>query len=188
MPLYPLSRTETGDSRRGLLTRTESVSTIDTQRYLTRTPTNMSNSYTLSRTDTNVSNPYSLKRTDTNISNSQSLHRNDSDARDFPPLKKQPTLPHLAEDFEMPQRPTRIDTRGPPRSGSMSARSYGPPSAGPSSTRSDFGPPLRSNTSTRMEPSFGPPPRSNTFGGVSATPRRPERPFEPNTRGYPVPR
>jgi hypothetical protein len=188
MPLYPLSRTDTTDSRRGLLARTESVSTIDTQRYLTRTPTNMSNSYTLTRTDTNVSNPYSLKRTDTNISNPQSLHRNDSDARDFPPLKKQPTLPHLAEDFAAPRRPTRIDTQGPPRSGPTSARSYGPPSAGPSSSRSDFGPPLRSNTGARMEPSFGPPPRSNTFGGVSATPRRPERPFDPNARGYPVPR
>jgi hypothetical protein len=201
MPLYPLSRTNTADSRRGLLTRSESVSTIDTQRYLTRTPTNMSNSYTLgrtdtnisnsrslNRTDTNVSNPHSLTRTDTNISNPQSLHRNDSDERDFPPPKKQPTLPHLAGDFTIPQRPARIDPRGPPRSGPTSARSYGPPSVGPSSARTDFGPPSRSNTSTRMEPSFGPPPRSNTFGGVSATPRRPERPFDPNTRGYPVPR
>jgi len=188
MPLYPLSRTETADSRRGLLSRTESVSTIDTQRYLTRTPTNMSNSYTLTRTDTNVSNPYSLKRTDTNISNPQSHHRTDSDARDFPPPKKQPTLPHLAGDFAVPQRPIRIDTRVPLQPGPTSARSYGRSSAGPPSARSDFGPPPRSNTNIRMEQGFGPPPRSNTFGGVTATPRRPERPFDPQGRGYPVPR
>jgi Fungal potassium channel len=177
MPLYPLSRTDTVDSRSGLLRRTESTSTIDTQRYMTRTPTNPYSTTT------------SLTRTDTNISDSRSLSRGDSGSF------RQPTLPHLAGDFSIPPvpRPTpipRIDTRGPPRQqGSMSGRST-PGYSSPMSARSEqgFGPPPRSNTNPHMETGFGPPPRSNTFGGMSVTPRRPERPFDSNSRGYPVPR
>ena len=173
MPLYPLSRTDTADSRRGLLSRTGSVSTIDTQRYLTRTPTN----------------PYALTRTDTNVSDSRSHHRADSNVSSASLPQRQPTIPHLAGDFGISRASPSIDTRVPTRPGPLSARSapgFGPSSTGPSpmSTRSDqgYGPPARSNT-TRVEQGLGPPPRSNTFGGVGVTPRRPDRPFDLNGRG-----
>jgi hypothetical protein len=169
MPLYPLSRTDTGDSRRGLLTRTDTMSTNGTQPYLYRSNTAGSDTASLRST---TPNPY-LSRTDT-ISTS-----------------RQPTLPHLVNDFSIPpvprpppySRPPRIDTAVTPRPGPTSARTapvYGPPSGRPER----FGPPLRSNTSqTTAMRGYGPPPRSNTFD-VGVTPRRPERPYDPQGSGY----
>jgi len=167
MPLYPLSRTDTGDSRRGLLTRTDTASTNATQPYLYRSNTAESAASLRSATP----NPY-LTRTDTTSTS------------------RQPTLPHLVGDFTIPpvprppphSRPPRIDTAITPRlQGPTSARTapvYGPPSA-----RSDrFGPPPRSNTTQTMR-GYGPPPRSNTFD-VGVTPRRPERPYDAQGSGY----
>jgi hypothetical protein len=166
MPLYPLSRTDTGDSRRGLLTRTDTTSTNATQPYLYRSDTAGSDIASLRST---TPNPY-LTRTDTTSTS------------------RQPTLPHLVGDFTIPpvprpppqSRPPRIDTTITPRpQGPISARTapvYGPPSA--RSERS-FGPP-RSNTTQTMR-GYGPPPRSNTF---DVMPRRPERPYDAQGSGY----
>ena len=167
MPLYPLSRTDTGDSRRGLLTRTDTASTNATQPYLYRSNTAGSDIASLHST---TPNPY-LTRTDTTST------------------FRQPTLPHLVGDFTIPpvprpppqSRPPRIDTTITPRpQGPTSARTapvYGPPSAGPERS---FGPPPRSNTTQTMR-GYGPPPRSNTF---DVTPRRPERPYDAQGSGY----
>jgi len=166
MPLYPLSRTDTGDSRRGLLSRTDTMSTnastTTTQPYLYRSNTAASD----------APNPY-LTRTETSTS-------------------RQPTLPHLVGDFTIPpvprppphaRNPPPINTAVTARPGPMSSRTapmYGPPSA-----RSEgFVPPTRSNTTqTTMRGPYGPPPRSNTF---DVTPRRPERPYTPQGNGYAV--
>lgn len=179
MPLYPLSRTETADSRRGLLSRTESTSTIETQGYLART--NTIGTEILSRTTTNASNGRGLTRTDTNVSNNpydhsrsdsigsdhpRSLSRGGSDGRSFSPAPmRRPTLPHLVGDFSIPEvshpapsrTPSRFDTRGPPpsRSGTASPRpgqGYGPPSRSQSRQEQGFGPPPRSNTNPSMMP------------------------------------
>ena len=178
MPLYPLSRTDTGDSRRGLL-RTDTMSTTATQPYLYRSNTAGSDAASLHSA---TPNPY-LARADSMIS-------------------QQPTLPHLVGNFSIrpvpgppphSRTPSRIDTAITPRPGLTSARTapvYVPPSA-----RSDrFAPPTRSNTNelpTRSntnhtiprERGYGPPPRSNTFD-VGAPPRRPERPYDLQGSGY----
>ena len=168
MPLYPLSRTDTGDSRRGLLSRTDTMSTNATAAppYLYRS--NTAGSETSLRSA--PPNPY-LTRTET--------------------PSRQPTLPHLINDFNIPpvprpppqaRNPPPINTAMTARPGPTSARTapvYGPPSA----RFERFAPaPARSNTTqTAAMRGYGPPPRSNTF---DVTPRRPQRPYDPQGSGY----
>ena len=201
MPLYPLSRSDSVDSRRGLLSRAESFGTTG----LTRTPTNTS-SYPLMQIDSHStyharsesvsSNPYSLHRADTANtthyeiqSPTYQLSRTDtmstgltwgvSNASSNSLPQRQPTLPHLP-DF--PQN------RGPPRSASrqgslpstrppMSTRGYGPPSRSatvdPSMQRDRFGPPSRAQTIDEHAV-FTPPARTNTAQSA--------RDFAPPTR------
>ena len=170
MPLYPLTRTNTNNSQRGLLSRTETSSGFTNQRYLNRSNTGGSDISSLSRANTGAST-YDLPRAQT----------------PQPALVRQPTLPQLAGDFVIPQRPApssatpppRMDTRTPPasRNGSLSSRS----AAG-------LAPPSRSYTNqsftSRVENGFGPPPRSNTYAGPIASPRRPESPFDSRGVGY----
>jgi hypothetical protein len=183
MPLYPLSRSDSQESRRGLL-RMDTASTMRSQLY---------------RTDTSISNPRSLARTDTNLSSRTNV-MTDADG------VRQPTLPHLVGDFSIPEIPRpatasrpmspeivrpptadqitrpptaarvspdftrpstatapRIDTRAPSRAGPPSA---GPPSAGPPFARGGYGPPPRSNTAESMR-GYIPPPRSATNTSMS---------------------
>jgi Fungal potassium channel len=190
LPLYPLARTNTNESQLGLLTRTETQSSVGTH-YLNRSDTAGSDLSTMTR---NTSTTYN--------------------APDRPGIIRQPTLPQLAEDYAIaaedyvnpyvsppPQsargQPLRIDTRppsvrsGPPTARSGSAMGYNAPARSgsamgyntPSRSGSAMGSnaPVRSNSNqlamTHSERGFGPPPRSQTFGGMTASPRRPERPY-----------
>jgi len=200
MPLYPLSRSDSQESRRGLL-RMDTASTMRSQLY---------------RTDTSISNPRSLARTDTNVSSRTNVTRDADGVR-------QPTLPHLVGDFSIPEVPRpataprpmspemvrpptapdqitrpptaarvspdfarpataapRIDTRapsrgGPPSAGPQSARGYGPPPrSNTAESMRGYAPPPRSATNTSMSTrDFNPPPRSNTIqsAGYTAPPR-----------------
>lgn len=78
LPLYPLNRSDTADSRAGLLQRSDSASSNSTNPYLTRTNTGLSDSRSLARTNTD---------------------------RSQPSLPRQPTLPHLVSDFSVPKNP-----------------------------------------------------------------------------------
>jgi hypothetical protein len=186
MPLYPLSRTNTGDSRRGLLSRTDTISTVASPTYLLRSNTSGSD----------ASNQSSYLTRNDSLPRQPTLLRSESI-----PLSREPTLPHLVGDFTIPPvprpqpsrstPPPRIDTTIPSRMGPTSARTA--PVQGPPSVRSDrFGPPARSNTNLTMatrDRGYGPPPRSNTFdapmGNVNGTPRRPDRPYDRQGGGYP---
>jgi hypothetical protein len=189
MPLYTLSRSDSVDSRRGLLSRAESFGTTSP---LTRTQTNTS-SYPLmkmdssastyhTRSDSVTSNPYSLHRADTvntthyeiqspqyqlsrTDTTSTALTRGTSNASSQSQPQRQPTLPHI-QDFSQ--------NRGPPRSSSrqgsvpsvrppMSARGYGPPSRSTTDPpgRDPFSPPSRAPTIDERGV-FTPPPRTNT--------------------------
>ena len=75
MPLYPLSRTDSIDSRGGLLSRAESFGTGG----LARTPTNMSGtSYPLQRMDSSSSQGYQLQRSDSINSNPYAPSRSET--------------------------------------------------------------------------------------------------------------
>ena len=162
LPLYPLARTNTNESQRGLLTRTETTSSVGTH-YLSRSNTSGSDLSTMSL-------------------NTSTSYRNGPER---PGIIRQPTLPQLAEDYINPYiSPPPASFRGtpPPRidTSSPSLRS-GPPTARSASAQG-FGPPTRSNTNQSVmtptrERGFGPPPRSQTFGGISDSPRRPGRPY-----------
>lgn len=186
MPMYPLSRTDTIDSRRALLTRTDSTSTIDTSRYLARSNTET----TLGRTNTMASNQYSAwsdtssSRSNTGLSRDNSMYT----------LNRAPTLPHMVGDFSVPEVPrptpsrslpridTRVQTRSPPPSAYTSS-SYTPMSA------HSYAPPTRTNTNGST--GYLPPSRGNSYG-IGNAPRRPERPYSPPSdygrRGYATPR
>ena len=75
MPLYPLSRTDSIDSRGGLLSRAESFGTGG----ISRTPTNMSgSSYPLQRMDSSSSLGYQPQRSDSITSNPYALSRSET--------------------------------------------------------------------------------------------------------------
>ena len=167
MPLYPLSRSDTSESRRGLLSRQDTVGSINP--YLTRTNTEMSTDSSLSRKNT-----IPLGRSDTNISRTPSRPGTAATIDSYPRpggLPRQPTLPHLVGDFSIPELPRPATTRSnsqserisPPRPGTASSQSSTPirTNTAPPPTRAPSNPPTRDPSSGRT---FGPPPRSNTAG------------------------
>jgi len=179
MPLYPLSRSDTGESRRGLLSRQD---TMGSQPYLARTNTGMSTNSNLSRGNTSPVTRMDISRTPSRpgtaaTTDSRSLTRDDSPRG----AVRQPTLPHLVGDFFIPELPRSATTRPDSRNGRISpprpsTATSSPPSAPPRintqptvrgqpprdpSAGRHFGPPPRSNTAETMN-SFRAPIRSNT--------------------------
>jgi Fungal potassium channel len=171
MPLYPLTRTDTTDSRAGLLQRTDSVSSSSTNPYLTRT-------------NTGLSDPRSLARTNTNMTD-----------RSQPSLPRQPTLPHLVSDFSVPERPRPTTPRTPttPRSLPRIDTRMSPPQrpgTSNSSRSAPYGPPARSMTgvsmtSSRTESNSAPwqnrPGNGASPRNYNGTPRRLEQTFSPGS-------
>ena len=152
MPLYPLSRSDSQESRRGLL-RMDTASTIRTQPSLYRRDTN------LSRTDTNVSSA-SRQPTLPHLVGDFSIPevpRPGTTRPQTPEISRPPTAARVSPEFA-----PRIDTRAPSRGG-------GPPSAGPPSSRG-YGPPPRSNTSESMR-GYAPPTRTATNTSMAAATR-----------------
>jgi hypothetical protein len=167
LPLYPLSRSDTGESRRGLLRQ----DTIGSNPYLTRTDTAASTDSNLSRQNTNP-----IGRYDANISRAPSrpataataatdarpLTRGDSNTRT---ATRQPTLPHLVGDFSIPELPRPATTRSDSRTGRNSPPGSSSNSPPPNTTPRQNPFPSRNPSQPPRNPAgrrFGPPPRSNT--------------------------
>jgi hypothetical protein len=167
MPMYPLSRTNTADSRVGLLQRTDSSSTVGTQQYLTRTNTGISDPRSLARTNTEPEQR-GLSRTNTDMTD-RSFNR-------APTLPRQPTLPHLVSDFSVPSRPPPTTPRSLPRLDTHMSPSRPPTSNSMRTAPTGYGPPPRSmtnqslNSSQTAPPGYGPPPRSMTNDSMRSAP------------------
>jgi len=172
MPLYPLSRTDSIDSRGGLLSRAESFGTGG----ISRTPTNMSgSSYPLQRMDSSSSLGYQPQRSDSIASNPYALNRSETMNTTRYELNRADSIPYSLNHSER-MNATRYEPNGTVPNTSPFTRSD--PNKSGSLNRG------MSNASTTSSQSFGMQ-RQPTITDFQSIPEG-RRPAQINTRIPPV--